>query len=223
MSDLFAALPALRASGHPLLAGRRVNLIGVSAILRDEIGYYFKVSKPAYWGRRQDGTPSVGIGGIGGGIREGEGVLSCLRREVQEELGVGFRPETPARTALLDGWQVVGWLELSAGRDQPTPYCVSLFPPRLGGAEMPDALAIVALLGRPEGQPRRGDLFGLLTVAPSAVREFLGRPEWPLAEALAHPGLAFDLAEELPPDCRLRPVLTARAFGALLEAGSPLP
>lgn len=223
MSDLLAALPALRASGHPLLTGRRVSLIGVSAILRDEAGYYFEVNKPAYWGRLQDGTRSVGIGGIGGGIREGEEVLACLRREVQEELGTGFRLEAPPRTALLDEWQVAGWLELSPGRDQPTPYCVSLFPPRLGGADTPDALAIVTLLGRPKGRPCRRDLFGLLTVAPSAVREFLARPEWPLTEALTYPGLAFDLAGELPPDCRLRPVLTARAFGALLEAGSPLP
>lgn len=65
--DLFQALPALR--HHPLLDGKRIALVGVSTIVHDDGAHYFEISKPKYWRRCEDGTTSVGVGGIGGGIR----------------------------------------------------------------------------------------------------------------------------------------------------------
>ncbi len=219
MPSLFTALPPLRRVSHPLLAGKAITLIGVSAVLYDDETFYFEVNRPRHWARRADGTRSVGIGAIGGRIEPGEGPLACLRREVQEELGVGFRLERPERTAVIHEWQVAGWLDLPPSRKHPTPYLVNLLPPQLGGPGMPDHVAILTLLGRPRGRPRRSDLFGLLTVSRSALDSFFEREEWPLEKALRHPGLSFDLEAELPPGCVLRPVLTARALRVLARQG----
>ncbi|MBC7226408.1 MAG: NUDIX domain-containing protein [Thermoflexales bacterium] len=215
MPDLFASLPALEGA-HPLLTGRRVALIGVSVLLRDDDAWYFEVQRPRYWARRPDGVLSVGIGGIGGGLLAGEDALTALRREVREELGVDLALEAPPHTVLLHQWRVAGYLEVPAGPPEAWPYIVNLLPPQLGGPETPDALAIVTFLGRPLDRPRRGDLFGLLTVTPTALPEFLDVSEWPLEAVQAHPGLGLDLASELPAGCVLRPVLTARAFRVVM-------
>lgn len=218
MPDLFTLLPILEGT-HPLLTERRIALIGVSVILRDDSAWYFEIQRARYWTRRADGTISIGIGGIGGGLHPGEGVLDALRREVWEELGVGLALETPPCTALVHNWRVVGYLEIATEEGATVrPYIINLLPPQLGGTEMPDALAIVTFLGRPLARPRRGDLFGLLRVAHSALGEFLETPEWALETIRAHSGLTLDLAGDLPVGCVLRPVLTARAFGVVMRA-----
>jgi 8-oxo-dGTP pyrophosphatase MutT (NUDIX family) len=219
MPDLFALLPPLKRTGQPLLTGREVTLLGVSAILRDDDFYYFEVNRPRYWSQRGDGPVVVGIGGIGGGIKPDEGALECLRREVREELGVEFKLEVPQRTALLNEWEFQDWLSISPSRKHPTPYLISLFPPRLGGPGQPDSVAIVTFLGRPRGRLERRDIFGLLRIRHDTVRDYLMRDEWPLEEALAHEGLGFELEGELPAGCVLRPVLTAKTYQALIQAG----
>jgi len=87
--DLFQALPALR--HHPLLSGKKVALVGVSTIVRDDDAYYFEVSKTKYWRQRADGITIVGVGGIGGGIKQGETITACLKREVEEEIDTQVR------------------------------------------------------------------------------------------------------------------------------------
>lgn len=219
MPDLFALLPPLKQVTHPLLHGRKITLVGVSAVLRDDESYYFEVNRPRYWVERPDGIHSVGVGGVGGGIERGEGALACVRREVKEELGVGFRLEMVERTALIQNWQFAGWVDLPRSKKHPTPYFVNLQPPRLGGPGQPDSVAIVTFLGRPRGRPKRGDLFGILEVSRTALGDYLEREEWELHEAQAHPGLKLDLEAELPEGSVLRPVLTTRALRVLVREG----
>ena len=217
MPDLFALMPALRRTSHPLLDDRRIIAVGVSAVLYDERAFVFEVADPRHWGRREEGRRIVGIGGIGGRIEPGESALACLRREVREELGVDFWLEPAEATALIHEREVAAWLDVPRGADRAVPYMVNLLPPQLERADQPDHLAIVSFRGVLHREPRRGDLFGLLWIDPSALELFFARREWPLDEALALPGLAFDLASALPSGSVLRPTLTGRAFQVLLE------
>lgn len=215
--ELSEAFPEL--GKFPQFEDKRISLVGVSAILYDDEAYYFEVGRPRFWARRASGVRSVGIGGIGGRVEVGEGPLEALHREAREEIEVGIDLEVPTSTALLEDGGISAWLDLASHGEGPVPYFVSLFPPRLGGPRMPDHLAIVTFLGQLAGQPRRGDLFGLITVARSSLDAFFEPDEWLLDDALSHSGFSFDLAGELPPGAVLRPKLSARAFQVLVRGG----
>ena len=217
MPDLFELMPEFSSVPHPLIADSKAVLVGVSTILHDDRAFYFEVTRPRYWSEGTSGRRVVGIGGIGGRLEPGEAVLACLHREVREELGVRFRAEGAGRTALIHRGEVAAWLDLPGSRDYPAPYMLNLLPPQLPREDRPDHLAIVTFLGEVEGKPRRGDLFGLLSIGRSTLRPFFQRSEWPLGEAIALPGLAFDVESGLPEGSLLRPTLTARAFQVLLQ------
>ena len=216
--DVFRALPALRP--HPLLRNKSIALVGVSTIVRDDAACYFEISKPKYWKRCEDGTTTVGIGGIGGSIQRDETIQDCLRREVREELGVRVRLEPAQQTYLIHDWQIVDTLELPPSKKRPSPLMVILVPPRLGGPNAPDHLAILAFRTRLRGTPAPRDLLGLLRIESQALPAFFGRDEWRLDEAQAHPALAIVLNDQLPHATILRPILTARAFQLLVRAGA---
>ncbi len=215
--NIFRALPILRR--HPLLNGKNVALVGVSTVVCDETAHYFEIGKPKYWKQREDGATTVGVGSIGGSIRQDETVTACLQREVEEELGTRVRLELPRQTYLIHNWQIADTLGLKPSKKRPAPLMVILTPPRLGGPDTPDHLAILAFRTRLRGKPAPHDLFGLLRVENHALIGFFARDEWPLKEAQALPALSFVLNGELPSDTVLRPVLTARAFQLLVCGG----
>jgi hypothetical protein len=216
--DLFRALPALR--HHALLRGKAISLIGVSTIVNDGTGHYFAISGPRYWRSREDGKTTVGIGAIRGTARRGETIQACLRRAVHEALGARVRFEPPHHTYLIHDWQVVDALELPPSKKRPAPLMVILTPPRLGGPDTPDHLAVVAYRTHLRGEPAPQSVFGLLRVQNEALSAYFGRDEWPLSEAKTHPGLAITPSQPLPDSAILRPTLAARAFQLLVRAGA---
>ena len=218
--NLSDVLPALR--HHPLLSGKQAALVGISTVVHDETAYYFEIGKPKYWQRSGTGEEAatiVGVGGIGGSIEQGESVLGCLRREVEEELDARVRLELPAQTTLIDNWRIADRFHLTPSKKRPTPLMVILVPPRLGGPGTPDHLAILAFRTRLRGTPAPRDLFGLLRVEENALPSFFAHDEWPLEDAQALTGVTVALNSKLPPNPILRPVLTARAFQLLIRAG----
>jgi 8-oxo-dGTP pyrophosphatase MutT (NUDIX family) len=215
--DLFQALPVLR--HHPLLNDKKATLIGVSTVVHDDEAHYFEIAKQKYWKQREDGTTSIGVGGIGGGIKQNETIMACLRREVQEEIGTQIRLEPVQETTLIHEWQIADTLNLKPSKKRPTPMMIILTPPRLGGPDTPDYLAILAFCTHLCGKPAPRDLFGLLRVANDALPEFFARDTWPLEEAQAIPGLTIVLNDQPPKNAILRPVLTARAFQLLVRTG----
>ena len=215
--DVFHALPALR--HHPLLHGKSVTLIGVSTVPWDGTACLFEIAKQKYWKQRENGSTVLGIGGIGGSLERGEAPLTCLNREVKEELGTRMRLETVPQSYLIHEWRIADTLNLRPSKKHPTPLMVILVPPRLGGPNTPDHLAILSFRSRLAGPPAPHDLFGLLQVEESGLTEFFARDEWPLEEARAHPGVTITLTGEPPSDAILRPTLTARAFQLLVRAG----
>ncbi len=216
--DLFQPLPSLR--HHPLLKDKMISLIGVSVIPGDDTASYFEIAKAKYWQHPKEdenGATRIGIGGIGGGIKKSETILACLRREVKEELGVRAKLEMSPQTHLIHDWQVVDTLCLKPSKKRPAPLMVVLVPPRLGGPNTPDHLAIVAFRARLLGTPTPHDLFGLLRVENHAMAEFFARDEWPLDDVRAHPDLGIVLNDQAPSNSILYPTLTARAFQLLVR------
>jgi hypothetical protein len=215
--DLFRALPALRR--HPLLSGKAIRVVGISTIIDDGTGHYFEISEPRYWTSREDGTTTVGIGAIRGTARRGETVEACLRRRVSDALGARVRFESPQQTYLVRDWRIVDALDLPPSKKRAAPLMVILTPPRLGGPDTPDHLALVSYRTRLRGAPAPQGLLGLLRVQNEALSAFFGRDEWPLSGAETYPGLTINLNQPLPDGAILRPTLAGRAFQLLVRAG----
>jgi hypothetical protein len=215
--DLFRMLPALR--HHPLLQDKAVSLVGVSTIVCDDAACYFELTKPKYWRKLPGGGTAIGVGGIGGRIESGESLTACLRREVEEELGAHVRLRPSERTYLVLDWEIADTVHLPPSRKRPAPLMVVLVPPQLGGAEMPDHLAISVFHTHLREEPMALDLFGLLCIERKTLAEFFMRDEWPFEDVAQHPALTFTLNGPLPEHPVLRPLLTARAFQAIVRAG----
>jgi 8-oxo-dGTP pyrophosphatase MutT (NUDIX family) len=214
--DLFRMLPALR--HHPLLQGKSVTLVGVSTIVCDEAACYFELTKPKYWRKHPGGGTTIGVGGVGGRIESGESLAACLRREVEEELGAHIRLRPSEQTYLMVDWEIADTMHLPPSRKRPAPLMVILVPPQLGGAEMPDHLAISVFHTHLAEEPMALDLFGLLRVERQALAEFFARDEWKFEGVEQHPAFAVTLNGPLPEGPVLRPVLTARAFQSIVRA-----
>ena len=215
--DLFQAFPPLRKRSS--LSEKKIALVGISAIVWDDAGSYFEIGKPRYWKETEEGSTIIGLGGLGGTLKPGETPLACLRREIQEELGVRPRIEQPEQTYVIQEWGLVGTLNLPPSKKHPTPLMIFLMPPQLGGPNMPDHVAIVCFRTSLRGTPHLGDLYGFLRIDGGSLLTYFSQPERNLTNAIELPGVSIQTKAALPGRSILRPVLTARAYQIILGAG----
>ena len=215
--DLFQAFPKLRAQSS--LSEQKIALVGISATVWDDSGSYFEIRKPRYWKTDDAGNTVIGLGGLGGTPKPGDTPVECLRRELQEELGVRPRIEQPEQTYLIQDWKLTGTLNLSSSKKRPTPLMIILVPPQLGGPNMPDHLAIVCLRTSLRGTPHLGDLHGFLRIDGNILIEYFSQPERSCTDVMDLPGVSIQTKAAFPDNSILRPVLTARAYQIILNAG----
>lgn len=217
--ELFDAYHALRAQIDALCERPPWGITGVSALLCDETHWYFELTKPKHWRQRADGTTEVGLGGIGGSIEQGETALACLRREAQEELGVGLEVDSAPVTHFVYEQRLVASLSLEP-RAYPRPalFTISENLYRQGDLAFP-TLAIVTFRTRMAGEPRLRDLYGLAAMPHEAVSALLRSEEIPLNAFRSWPGVRMMTQEPLPSATVLVPTWTGRSLQRLVQAG----
>ena len=210
--------PRLRKHIDRLCQGESWHIVGASAILRDEEAYYFEITKPKFWDKDEEGHVLVGIGGIGGGIEEGEDEITCLHREALEELGVDVQVLSSPETHLLFSEEWAGKVNLVPA-DLPAPCLCTIGPKQTRqAAGLPyDYLCIVTFEALLMGKPQAEDLYGLLRIKRGAIGDVLGPDAIPLSVVLSHPDMDLHLNGSLPDNAILRPLFTARSFQLLLQ------
>lgn len=218
-SELFAVYSTLKERIDNLCAGVPWCVTGVSALVHDERAFYFELTKPKHWRERPEGTVVAGIGGVGGSLELGEGILDCLYRELEEELGVQAVVESAGETHLVYEERLAGSVSLEQ-RDHPLPALFTISANLHPEERHPGygILAIVTFLARLEARPAPADLFGLLAVPREALGTLFAPAEISLAEALAIPGVSLETRGPLPARMLLAPVWTARSLQVLLQS-----
>ncbi len=218
MSDLFTTYPELSDKITSLCDGRPWNVLGVSALVSDLEALYFEITPPRPARNGQAGQILCGIGGIGGKINAGETVLSCLHREVAEELQARITIRPAQSTHLLFEQRLADTLRVEA-RDHPLPTFCTINRYRAGGRVYPDRFAvIVTFLAALVDEPERDDLFGLLRVPYSALSQVFGSPKLGLARLEGIDGVSVHTREPVPADTLLFTTWTGQSFQLLLQA-----
>ena len=216
--DLFEVFPSLRQQADPALRGRTVRLLSLSAIAYDNDAYYFELSRPRYWVQAESDAPTIGVGGAKLRLTRPTASLDALLTHVRENWRAepAFWPGN--RAYLLEGDRCV---VLSGGdwMEPTTPHLLILTPPRLGGANTPDALAQASYfvhLGRP---PRPSRTAGIVRVERDALGAFLEPERWLLVRLLAQSWADVWQADDVPPRAYVRPVLALRGLRRLWDEG----
>ena len=211
--DLFEVFPQLAQAQTRALKGRTLRLIALSGIVYDDQAFYFELSDARFWGRLQQGRVAIGVGAAkiqpGGAFPPHHPLVRYLRR--QWRCDVDFFPA--GYTYVLSEEREVTVVEQV---DVATPYFFVLTPPRLGGAEMPDALVQAVYLmpvRRWGGRSRQG----LLRIHREALGSFLEPVDWDLGVLQAQTWAKFQHTPALPETARVRPILALRGLRDLLQ------
>ncbi len=218
--DLFEAYPHLKEESDPVLRGRALRLIGLSAIVYDAESFYFELSAQSFWTRHAQGGISVGVGGMQSRLEAKQTPVDILMGHLRSEWKCTPRFSPPGQTYVLEGEKLVtvGGLGLQA---LSAPFFMILTAPRLGGGpEVPDALAQAVYLTPTERRPRLGrNASGMLAVKRASLGEFFGQDEWFWPELKAQNWARLEAAQPLPEEAHFKPVLALRGLRQLWQAG----
>ena len=212
--NLFEIYPQFKQTHASVLHGRSLRLISLSGIVYDDHGFYFELGDQRLWGRLPGGGAAIGVGAA---KVQPDGV-SPPHRPLVQYLRTQWRCDVSvfpaAFSCILDEDKRVTIVE-DVGTA--TPYLVILTAPRLGGGEIPDALAQAVYLlpvRRWSSKARRN----LAKIDRDALSDFLEPKDWGVHELQAQPWAEIQSIELLPENARLRPVLALRGLQYLLQS-----
>ena len=214
--DLFEAYPTLATHSNAVLQGRALRLINLTGFVYDVEGFYFELNEPRNWGRLSDGSVAVGIGTPkvkpNNTYPPHKAVVQHLRRQWRFQTNL----YAAGHSYILDETGKVHVLPDVAAN---IPYFLLLTAPRLGGGEMPDALAqAVYLLPVEKGQMIDARP-SILRISRGSLEAFLKPESWELADLQKQAWATLRQNNHpLPVDARVRPVLALRGLRHLIAA-----
>lgn len=207
--DLFETFPELATQETPLLQGRKVRLILLSGVVYDDAAYYFQLSAARFWVQADGGPPVIGVGGVHVTPEADAAPHAGLLRAVRNDWRGAAEVFSAGHAYVQDETETRHRLEALPAE---WPYLFIFTPPRLGGGEMPDALAqavYLLSLRRWRNAPRK---VNLLRVARPALDEFLSQEDWTRDALAAQPWCELLPVEPLPEQATFRSMLALRAL-----------
>jgi hypothetical protein len=216
--DLFEVFPSLHRQADASLRGRSLRLLSLAAIAYDDNAYYFEVSQSRYWVQAGSETPSIGVGGVKVRLTRSTAPLEVLLDHVRESWRTEPEFLPGNQVYLLEGERFVvldggDWMEPTV------PHLLILTPPRLGGANTPDALAQAIYFFHLRRPPRPAHTPGIVRVERASLGTFLEEKRWPMVRLLAQSWADVCWADDVPPKASLRPVLALRGLRRVWEEG----
>lgn len=213
--DLFEAYPQLAESASAALQRRLLRLIAVSGFVYDDEHFYFELGAPRYWGRLPGGQAAIGVGAPkvqpDGTFPPHHALVQYLRRTWRCRVGLFG----PGHSYLLDDQSEIDVLHAVEAH---IPYLLIFTPPRLGGAEVPDALVQAVYLFSIEQMRADRASVNLLRISRDALDTYLAPDSWPLAVLQDKPWATLLAPDALPLNAVFRPVLALRSLRRLLDA-----
>ena len=216
--NFFEVYPSLTRVQTPLLKGRSLRLISISAIVYDDEAFYFQISSREMWGHLPEGQASIGVSAA----KLQPDPYNLPNKALMIHLRKIWHCDTTfvssKQTYILgDDQQVMTFVPSSS---EP-PFVLVLTTPRLGGGdEVPDALVQAVHLFKVLRFRKKMHGVNVLRIQRSALARFLEPQNWALTSLKSQPWAEFTLASSLPQDAKIRPVLALRGVQQLLKVGS---
>jgi hypothetical protein len=213
--DLFEAYPELTEKGSSALQGRSVRLISLTGMVYDTDSFYFELGEQRNWGHLPDGGVAIGVGTPKVLPDDTYPRHRTLIRHIRKQWRLRTDLFPAGHGYILDEQHQVHVLQDTLAN---VPYIFILTPPRLGGGDIPDALAqAVYLLPVAHGHTNSARA-SMLKISREALPQFLGPESWALDEIRQKPWAVLRTERALPMTARLRPILALRGLRYLIEA-----
>lgn len=214
--DLFEVYPDLIEHSISALDTRSLRLISITGFVYDDESFYFEFGETRFWGRQSDGRVSIGVGTPK--VRPDSRRLPhrAVVRHIQKQWRCDTSLFAPGHSYVLDENGQVHVLQDVAAH---IPYLLVMTSPRLGGADVPDALVQAVYLLPLSGSYTHRANVNLLQIARDGLTDFLEPESWQLTDLLQQPWADLKPnGQTVPETAQLRPVLALRGLRTIQQA-----